>query len=90
MADITSRVVNVIQTTLGGTLIYYTLEGLEIGRVVDGKAVSPEPTKLVSEVPKSGVVTADSPKEVSRKRQKQVDREMILEERLEYEKEQNT
>ena len=89
MADITSRVVNVIQTTLGGTLIYYTLEGVEVGRVVDGKVQTVTPI-VPNEAPRGGVVTADSPKEVSRKRQKQVDRELSLEERLEHEREYNT
>lgn len=90
MDKIEARVVNVIQTTCGDTITYHTLEGIMIGSFIGGKVVEAPPVKLPAPKPKGGVVTAVPPKEVRRQKQKEVDRELSLEERLGHEKEFNT
>lgn len=74
-----ARVVNVILVESGGTRTYFTLEGVEIGKFVEGKKIEPV---LVEDKPTSSVTKSPSPKEVKREQDKYNDEMMKIENRI--------
>lgn len=74
-----ARIVNVILVEQGIDRIYFTLEGIEIGRFNAGKKVKtkPEPIK-----PKGGIVTSPKPKDIRQAEIKYNDEMMKIENRI--------
>ncbi len=85
-----ARIVNVIVVTQGEELTYFTLEGIEIGGFRGGRKIVPEVPVVTQEVPKGGIVTSPNPKAVRRAKELQLDKNLTIEERIKYEKEQNS
>lgn len=76
-----ARVVNVIMVEEGNSRIYFTLEGIEVGRLVDGKRVKPK-TPVAIPKPKGAVTKAPSPKDVKREQKKYNEDMMQVEKRI--------
>ncbi len=72
MSNVQSRIVNVIETTQDDEKIYFTLEGLMIGGFKGGIRQTPEVVEITPEKPKGGVITAPTPHEVQRKKDKDI------------------
>ena len=81
MAD-KARIVNVILVENGLDRTYFTLEGLEIGKFVEGKKVATTPQAAEAQRPKSAVTKAPSPKEVKRAENIHNDEMMKVENRI--------
>lgn len=84
MSNVQSRIVNVIETTQGDEVQYFTLEGLLIGGFSGGARIEPEPQQPRIEKPKGQIVTAPTPSDVQRERDKEAEKSKTPESRLEH------
>lgn len=84
MSDVTSRIVNVIETRQGDEILYFTFEGLMIGGFKGGTRVEPEQTSPVEERPRGGIIKAPTPEQVQRQKDKEAERLNTAEGRLEH------
>lgn len=84
MSDIQSRIVNVIETTQGDEIKYFTLEGLMIGGFKGGIHQEPEEPEPVVEKPKGQIITPPTPSDVRRSKERQVEESKTPEGRLEH------
>lgn len=88
-----SRIVQVILTTDGDKQTYHTLQGVLIGEFVgahrlrEGEQTS---SSQKSAKNKGTVVTPLTPKQVKHRKDKEAEQELSLENRLQYEKDNNT
>lgn len=73
MSDVQSRIVNVIETSQGDEIKYFTLEGLLIGGFKGGARIEPEPVQPRTEKPNGQVVKPPSPSDVQRAKEKEAD-----------------
>ena len=68
-----SRVVNVIETKNEDEVVYFTLDGIMIGGFKGGVRIKPVEEPTPSEKPKGGVITAPTPHEVQRRKDKDIE-----------------
>ena len=83
MSDISSRIVNVIETRNGSTITYFTLEGLLIGGFEGGNRVAQPEVKIADPI-KSAVVMPPTPQQIRKQRDREVEKLQTAEGRLEH------
>lgn len=68
-----SRIVNVIETSQGDEIKYFTLEGLLIGGFKGGARIEPEPVQPRIEKPNGQIVKPPTPQDVQRAKDKEAE-----------------
>lgn len=68
--EVSSRIVNVILTTVGDENIYSTLEGIMIGKFKGGERQAPK-EEISIEAPNSAIVKSPKPEQVKREQEKE-------------------
>lgn len=71
--DVSSRIVNVIETTEGDKIRYFTLEGVLIGGFDGGIRYVPEVIEKPKERPKGGVIKSQTPHEMQREKDREAE-----------------
>lgn len=84
MSDVTSKVVNVIETTQGDEVQYFTLQGVLIGGFKGGNRITPDIQEIKKSKPVGGVVTAPTPHQVKRKQDREAEKLQTAEGRLQH------
>lgn len=87
MPDVTSRIVNVIETKQGDEVQYFTLEGVMIGGFKGGTRTTPEIQEIKKIKPTGGIVTAPTPHQVKRRQNREAEALQTPEGRLKHLKE---
>lgn len=82
MSEVRSRITNVIETTEGEDVTYFTLEGVMIGGFKGGVRVKPKTPKLKEEKPAGSVVKPMSPADVQREHDREAEKLQTPEGRL--------
>jgi hypothetical protein len=83
MTEISSRIVNVIQTSQGDEVQYFTLEGVLIG-IFKGGTRKPLPDDAPPPAPGSGVITAPTPAEIKLEKERKTEKDMTAAGRLNH------
>ena len=84
MSDPQSRIANVIETTIGEDIIYFTLEGVMIGGFKGGVRIEPTQPEPKKERPSGSVVKPMTPHQVRRQRDKEAEALQTPEGRLKH------
>jgi hypothetical protein len=84
---VTSRIVNVIETTNGDERTYFTLEGVMIGSFRGGARTTPEVTETPKDKPDGGIVKPLTPHQVQRAKDKEAESLQTPEAKLKHLKE---
>ena len=82
-----SRIVNVIETTEGDEVSYFTLEGVMIGGFKGGARVEPSEPQPQREKPDGGIVKPLTPHQVQRAKDKEAESLQTPEGKLQHLKE---
>lgn len=70
--DVSSRIVNVIETTEGDKIRYFTLEGVLIGGFDGGIRYVPVVAEKPKERPKGSIVKSPTPHDVQREKDREL------------------
>ena len=79
-----SRIVNVIETSDGEELLYFTLEGVMIGGFKGGSRVEPDAPQPVKEKPDGGIVRPMTPHQIQRQQEREAESLKTPEAKLEH------
>lgn len=84
MSKVQSKIVNVIETTQGDEIEYFTLEGILIGGFKGGDRIEPVAEKPKGKKVKGGIVKSPTPHEVKRQKGKEIEEMGTPEGRLKH------
>jgi hypothetical protein len=84
MSNVTSRIVNVIETRQDDEITYFTLEGVMIGGFKGGSRVEPKEPEVKKEKPGGGVIKSPNPEQVRRQKDKEAESLQTAEGRLKH------
>lgn len=85
MSKSTSKIINMIETRMGDTIEYFTIDGIFVGGFYEGEQVSPTTQPVVPKPkpePKSGVLKNPTPADVRTQRAMESEEEETLDNKL--------